>query len=171
LNMYGMSGSVFLIVAHAMATGGLFLLVGVMERNMGIKAITALGGIAKKAPFFTVYFAIMMFCIVGLPSTNGFVSELLIIFGIFKFNYIVGIVSTLTVLVAASFMLWMFQRAILQDSDNDVSKMVDLGKKEILALFPLSVLIFVMGIYPDWFLVKIEPTIQHYLVDILKVGM
>ncbi|MDD3324387.1 MAG: NADH-quinone oxidoreductase subunit M [Sulfurospirillaceae bacterium] len=171
LNMYGMSGSVFLIVAHAMATGGLFLLVGVMERNMGIKAISALGGIAKKAPFFTVYFAIMMFCIVGLPSTNGFVSELLIILGIFKFNYIVGIVSTLTVLVAASFMLWMFQRAILQDSDNDVSKMVDLGKKEILALFPLSVLIFVMGIYPDWFLAKIEPTIQHYLFDILKVGM
>jgi len=169
LNVYGMTGAAFLIIAHAMATGGLFLLVGKMEYDLGIKAIPALGGIAKKAPVFTVFFAIMLLCIVGLPGTNGFVSEFLIILGAFGFSPVAGVVSALTVLVAASFMFWLFQRAILQENNNDVSQMKDLNFKEIAGMLPLAVLIIAMGIYPDWFFYKIEPTIQHYLVDILEI--
>ena len=169
LNVNGMTGATFLIIAHAMATGGLFLLVGKMEYDLGIKSIPALGGIAKRAPLFTVYFAIMLLCIVGLPGTNGFVSEFLIILGTFGFNPVAGVISALTVLVAASFMFWMFQRAILQDSNNDVSKMKDINKKEILGMLPLACLIIAMGVYPDWFLYKIDPTIQHYLRDILEI--
>ncbi len=171
LNAYGMTGSAFLIVAHAMATGGLFLLVGSLEYNLGIRTIMGLGGIAKKAPYFTVAFALMLLCIVGLPGTNGFVSEFLIILGIFKFNHIIGVIAALTVLVAASFMFWMFQRAILVDTQNDVSAMKDLDLKEKIGIFSLGAIIIAMGIYPDWFLYKIEPTIQHYLIDILKVGV
>jgi len=169
LNAYGMTGAAFLIIAHAMATGGLFLLVGKMEYNLGIKAIPALGGIAKKAPIFTVFFAIMLLCIVGLPGTNGFVSEFLIILGAFGFSHSAGIVSAFTVLIAASFMFWMFKKAILSDSGNDVSQMKDLNFKEILGMLPLAFLIIAMGIYPDWFFYKIEPTIQHYLIDILEI--
>ena len=169
LNVYGMTGAAFLIIAHAMATGGLFLLVGRMEYHLGIKAIPALGGIAKKAPVFTVFFAIMLLCIVGLPGTNGFVSEFLIILGAFGFSPSAGIVSALTVLVAASFMFWMFQKAILSDNGNDVSQMKDLNFKEIVGMVPLAFLIIAMGIYPDWFFYKIEPTIQHYLLDILEI--
>lgn len=169
LNSYGMTGAAFLIVAHAMATGGLFLLVGKMEWNMGIRAIPALGGIATKAPIFTVFFMIMILSNVGLPGTNGFVSEFLIILGTFGFTPAAGIVSALTVLVAASFMLWMFQRAILQKTDNDTTAMVDLDKKEILGMLPLATMIIAMGVYPDWFFVKVEPTISHYLIDILGI--
>ena len=125
--------------------------------------------IAKKAPVFTVFFAIMLLCIVGLPGTNGFVSEFLIILGAFGFNPAAGIVSALTVLVAASFMFWLFQRAILQENNNDVSQMKDLSFKEFAGMLPLAVLIIAMGIYPDWFFYKIEPTIQHYLIDILEI--
>jgi NADH-quinone oxidoreductase subunit M len=169
LNAYGLTGAAFLIIAHAMATGGLFLLVGKMEYSIGIKSIPALGGIARKAPVFSVFFAIMLLCIVGLPGTNGFVSEFLIILGTFKFQPSAGVIATFTVLVAASFMFWMFQRAILQDSENDVSKMEDLNYKEILGMLPLALLILAMGIYPDYFLYKIEPTIQHYLLNILNL--
>ena len=169
LNAYGMTGALFLIIAHAMATGGLFLLVGRMEYNLKTKNISDLGGIAKQAPIFTVFFMIMLLCIVGLPGTNGFVSEFLIILGVFGMQPTAGIVSALTVLVAASFMFWMFQRAILQDTENDSSNMIDLDKKEIIGLAPIAFLIIAMGVYPDWFLFKIEPTIQHYLVDILQI--
>ena len=117
------------------------------------------------------YFAVMLLCIVGLPGTNGFVSEFFIILGAFGFSKVAGIVSALTVLVAASFMLWMFQRVVLQDSGNDVSKMRDINKKELLGMLPLAFLIIAMGIYPDWFFYKIDPTIQHYLRDILDVRM
>jgi len=171
LNMYGMTGAAFLIVAHAMATGGLFLLVGTMEHDLGIRSISGLGGIAKKAPFLAVAFALMLLSIVGLPGTNGFVSELLIIMGLFDYNNTVGVISAITVLVAASFMFWMYQRTILVKTDNDVSAMKDLDIKEIIGIFSLAIIIIAMGLYPQWFLYKIEPTIQHYLVDILKVGV
>ena len=169
LNVTGMTGALFLIIAHAMATGGLFLLVGKMEYHLGIKAIPALGGIAKKAPIFTLFFAIMLLCIVGLPGTNGFVSEFLIILGIFGFSKSAGMVSALTVLVAASFMFWVFQKAILSNSGNDVEKMRDLSIKEIIGIVPLAFLIIAMGVYPDWFFYKIEPTIEHYIFDILDL--
>lgn len=169
LNASGMTGALFLIIAHAMATGALFLLVGKLEYNTGTKNISDLGGLAKRAPIFTVYFMIMLLCIVGLPGTNGFVSEFLIILGAFGIEKSAGIVSALTVLVAASFMFWMFQRVILQDTNNDTSSMIDLNKKEILGLMPIAFLIIAMGIYPDWFFFKIEPTIQHYLVNILQI--
>lgn len=170
LNAVGMMGGAFLIVAHAISTGGLFLLVGIMERNLGIRSISALGGIAKKAPLFTFFFAIMLLCIVGIPGTNGFVAELLIIIGLFKFNMYIGIIAATTVLVAASYMFWMFQKAILENRGNDVSQMRDLDFKEVLGLLPLAGLIIGMGVYPDWFLYKVEPTIQHYLIDILHIG-
>ena len=171
LNVQGMMGSAFLIVAHAIATGGLFLLVGVMERHLGIRSLSGLGGIATKAPWFTLFFAIMLFCTVGIPGTNGFVAELLIVLGIFHYNPYLGVLSALTVLVAASYMFWVFQKAVLVKSDNDVSNMKDLTFYEILGLLPLAVLIIAMGIYPDLFLYKIEPTLQHYLIDILHVGV
>ena len=171
LNVQGMMGSAFLIVAHAIATGGLFLLVGVMERHLGIRSLSGLGGIATKAPWFTLFFAIMLFCTVGIPGTNGFVAELLIVLGIFHYNPYLGVLSALTVLVAASYMFWVFQKAVLVKSDNDVSNMKDLTLYEILGLLPLAVLIIAMGVYPDLFLYKIEPTLQHYLIDILHVGV
>jgi len=170
LNMQGLTGSAFLIVAHAIATGGLFLLVGVMQRHLGIRPLSALGGIAKRAPWFSVYFAIMLFCTVGIPGTNGFVAELLIVLGIFHYNPYLGVLAALTVLVAASYMFWVFQKAILVQSGNDVSHMRDLSLHEIVGLFPLAFLIVAMGVYPDFFLAKITPTLHYYLDTILHVG-
>ena len=74
----------------------------------------------------------MLFANVGLPGTNGFVSELLIIFGIYEFNHTLGYISALTVVVGASYMLWMFQRAILQDRPEGSATLVmrDLKIKE-----------------------------------------
>ena len=171
LNEYAMLGSLFLIIAHAMATGGLFLLVGKIHFNLRTFDISKLGGIAKKAPLFVIFFAIFLFSIVGLPGTNGFVAEFMIILGSFKRSLSVGIVSATTVIVAASFMFWMFQRAILQETPNDTSKMKDLSYYEVLGLIPIAAVIIIMGVYPDLFTLKIEPTIYYYLHDILKVGI
>ena len=171
LNEYAMLGALFLIIAHAMATGGLFLLTGKIHFYLRTFNISKLGGIARIAPLFTLFFAIFLLSIVGLPGTNGFVAEFMIILGSFKRSIPVGIVSATTVIVAASFMFWMFQRAVLQDTSNDTSKMKDLNYYEVLGLLPIAAVIIIMGIYPDLFTLKIEPTIYYYLHDILKVGM
>ncbi len=170
LNIFGVNGALYLIIAHAIATGALFLLIGIIHDETGYKTIKDLGGLAKQAPIFTTVFAIMLFANIGLPSTNGFVSELLIIFGIYEFNPILGYISAFTVIIGASYMLWMFQRAILQDKEGKVLKFRDLKIKEIVALVPLVILVFLMGIYPDIFINKFEPTVTHYLNDILHIG-
>jgi NADH-quinone oxidoreductase subunit M len=112
----------------------------------------------------------MLFANVGLPGTNGFVSELLIIFGIYEFNHTLGYISALTVIIGASYMLWMFQRAILQDRVGEPRKMRDLKIKEIIGLAPWVILVFLMGVYPEPFIDKFEPTVTHFLNDILKIG-
>ncbi len=172
LNEYGINGALYLIIAHAIATGALFLLIGLLQEETGFKTIKDLGGIAKQAPIFTFIFAIMLFANVGLPGTNGFVSELLIIFGIYEFNHTLGYISALTVIIGASYMLWMFQRAILQDrpEGSTVVKMRDLKIKEIIGLAPWVFLVFLMGFYPEVFMDKFEPTVTHYLNDILQIG-
>ncbi len=171
LNEYGINGAMFLIIAHAIATGGLFLLVGLIHDETGFKTIKDLGGLAKSAPILTFMFAIMLFANIGLPGTNGFVSELLVIFGIYEFNHTLGYISAFTVIIGASYMLWMFQRALLQDrADGIVIKMRDLKVKEIIGLTPWVILIFLMGIAPDIFIDKFEPTVTYYLHDILKIG-
>jgi NADH-quinone oxidoreductase subunit M len=172
LNEYGINGALYLIIAHAIATGALFLLVGLIHEETGFKTIKDLGGIAKQAPILTFIFAIMLFANVGLPGTNGFVSELLIIFGIYEFNHTLGYISAITVVVGASYMLWMFQRAILQDrpEGSALLKMRDLKIKEIIGLAPWVFLVFLMGLYPEIFINKFEPTVTHYLNDILHIG-
>lgn len=172
LTTYGLSGALYLIMAHAIATGALFLLVGNIQDQTGTKKIKDLGGIAKKAPILTFIFAIMLFSNVGLPGTSGFVSEFLIIFGVFEFNLYLGIISALSVIIGASYMLWMFQRAILQDRPEGSIELNirDLKIKEILALTPWVVLIFIMGIFPDIFTNIYEPTVSSYLQDILQIG-
>lgn len=170
LNVYGMMGSLFLIVAHALATGGLFLMTGFLEFHVGSKNISDLGGIAKKAPVFTTLFCVMLLCIVGLPGTNGFISEFLIVLGLFDVNIYLGMIGATTVLVAAGFMFWMFQRAILADSKNDTSMVTDLRIRHIIGLVPIALLIVAMGFYPDWFFSKVEPTVEYYLHDLLSLG-
>ena len=101
----------------------LFLLVGLMQEQTGFKTIKDLGGL-QKSTYFTFIFAIMLFANVGLPGTNGFVSELLIIFGIYEFNKGLGYVAALTVIIGATYMLWMFQRAILQDRPEGSNELV-----------------------------------------------
>ena len=171
LSVYGLSGSFYLIVAHAISTGGLFLLLGLLQYQLGTLKINQLGGIAKQAPIFTIYFAIMLFTVIGLPGTSGFISELLIIIGIYEFNTYLGFFAALSVLVAVIFMLWMFQRAILQKSENkDSLKMRDLNTKEIIGMLPWVIIVIVMGVYPEIFMNKFEATIDYYLIDILKIG-
>lgn len=167
LNVYGMMGALLLIVAHAMATGGLFLLVGHLEYHTKTKSIKALGGIAARAPLFTLYFAVFMLCIVGLPGTSGFVSELLIILGVFHVALPAGVIAGLSVLVAASFMVWMFGRVALQEAKESEKTMVDLSWGQALGLFPIAVLIVAMGLDPEWFFAKIEPTVLSYLAGIV----
>lgn len=161
-NIYGLIGSSYFIVSHALSSAALFLMVAMMYERVQTYTIDSLGGIAKVAPLFALFFAFFALSIVGVPLTAGFVAEVLIILGAFKYNIYVGFLAATSLLVAMLFMFKMIS-SVLYGAVNERTKgFSDLRVHELLALIPLALLILAMGIFPNYFIKKIEPTAKSF---------
>jgi NADH-quinone oxidoreductase subunit M len=104
-----------------------------------------------------------MLASVGLPGTNGFIGEFLIILGAVKFNVIVGVLAGTSMIIGVCYMLWMFQRVFFEKTNERTVKFKDLSSAEVLAFLPIIILIIVMGIYPQPFIKKIEPAAKNQI--------
>jgi len=161
LNMQGITGSILQMINHGIATGALFLLVGMIYERRHTRMIVDFGGIAHVMPVFATIFLIVTFASIGLPGTNGFVGEFLILLGTFKSNPVYAIIGTLGIVLAAVYMLWMVQRVFFGECTNEENrKLVDLNGREKLIAIPLVIMIFWIGIYPSTFTGKIEPSVK-----------
>ena len=165
-NQYAWSGSFYFIGTHALASAGIFFMIGMLYRRFKTVHISELGGIASQAPLFTFFFAFFALSIAGLPGTGGFVAELLIIIGAFEFNPWVGLFSALTVLSAMMFIFWMLQRTLFGTAHNSCSY-EDLSLREIILLLPLVVMLLVTGIMPSLFTPWFTPLIDNTLTSVL----
>jgi len=170
MNVQALTGSLFQIVAHATSTGVLFLFIGLMEERLGTRDIDKLGGIAYRAPVFATFFAIAMLASVGLPGTSGFIGEFLIILGAIKFNAFIGVLAGTTIIIGVCYMLWMFQRVFFEKSKEKTESFEDLTGLEIITFVPVILLIIGMGIFPQSFLSKIEPTAQQHIAQLTAVS-
>ena len=168
-NEYAWSGSLYFIGTHALASAGIFFMIGMLYSRFKSVHISDLGGIASQAPLFAFFFAFFALSIAGLPGTGGFVAELLIIIGAFKFNFWIGVFSALSVLSAILYIFWMLQRTLFGASQNSCSYK-DLSLREIILLLPLVVMLLVTGIMPSlftpWFTPLIESTLQSVLLTV-----
>ena len=129
LNMQGVGGGMLQMINHGISTGALFLIVGFIYERRHTRAIVEFGGIAKVMPVFATIFMIVTFSSVGLPGTNGFVGEFLILMGSFesKLRWF-GVFATTGVIFAAVYMLWMFQRVMFGELKNpENQKLKDLS--------------------------------------------
>ena len=167
LNLSGLQGSVIQMINHGISTGALFLIVGMLYERRHTRMIADFGGIAKVMPVFSAVFMIVTLSSIGLPLTNGFVGEFLILLGVFKANVVYAVFATTGVVLAACYMLWMYQRVIFGKVTNPANeKLTDLTAREKLILVPLVVLIFWIGIYPKPFLERIEPAVRDVLIHV-----
>ena len=167
LNTEGLEGSVIQMINHGVSTGALFLIVGMIYERRHTRLIEDFGGIAKVMPTFSAFFMIVVLSSIGLPFTNGFVGEFLILLGAFKANVTLGVLATSGVILAACYMLWMYQRVIFGKVTNPENEnLKDLTPREKLILVPLVILIFWIGIYPKPFFERIEPAVKQILVHI-----
>jgi NADH-quinone oxidoreductase subunit M len=115
-------------------------------------------------PVFSVFFMIVALSSIGLPLTNGFVGEFLILLGTFKANVTYAVLAASGVILAACYMLWMLQRVIFGKITQTVNENLhDLYGREKLVLIPLVLLIFWIGIYPKPFFVRMEPAVKNIL--------
>ncbi len=163
-NVPGVNGSVLQMVNHGISTGALFLLVGMLYERRHTRLIADYGGIAKPMPVFAAFFGVVTMSSIGLPMLNGFVGEFLILLGTFLANPVVGAIATSGVVLAAAYMLWMFRRVMFGPVVHAENRsLIDLGLREKVVMIAMVVPILSIGVYPDTFLRRIEPSVMELL--------
>lgn len=163
LNVQGMEGGIIQMLNHGIVTGGLFLGVGAIYDRTHTRQIADYGGVASVMPVYSAIFIIFTFAAIGLPATNGFVGEFLILLGGFKANQWAGVLSTSGVIIGAGYMLWLYQRVFFMETGPKVAGLTDINGRELAALLPMVALIFWIGVTPGDFLGFIHESVRHLL--------
>jgi len=167
LNVEGATGAIYQMLNHGLSTGMLFLVVGILYERSHTRLIKDFGGLSKQMPVFSAFFLVALLSSAGLPGLNGFVGEITCFFGIFAANKTFAILSVSTVILAAAYLLWMFERVMHGPITNEkILSYKDVNKREIVYLVPIVVLMFWMGLYPQPFLRKIEPSVARAIAGI-----
>ncbi len=149
LNVEGISGSVFLMIAHGVVSGALFLLVGVIYDRRHTKLMSEFGGLAHVMPRYATIFGLMLMASVGLPLTINFVGEFLSLLGFYQQSHILTLLAGTAIIVGAIYMLAAYKKMFFGDVTKEENKnLPDVNKRELLALIPLSIITIWLGIYP-----------------------
>ncbi|MBK8256015.1 MAG: NADH-quinone oxidoreductase subunit M [Polyangiaceae bacterium] len=165
----GMQGAVLQMVNHGISTGALFMLVGVIYDRRHTREVGDFGGIAKVMPVYATIFVIVTFSSIGVPGTNGFVGEFMIISGTFvserlaNFSGIHTVGAAAGVILAAVYMLGVVEKVFFGPLSNPKNKhLPDLTVRESLALAPLVLMIFVIGFAPNLFLDRMKASVDAF---------
>ena len=164
MTQQGIEGSIFQMISHGLVSAALFLSVGVIYDRMHTRLISQYGGIVSIMPKYAVVLMIFTLGAIGLPGTSGFIGEFLILMGTFKKNFLVATIASLGVILAAAYMLWLYKRVVFGKLINDnLKKMVDLKKTEILILWSLAVPTILFGFYPEPLINTIEVSVSNLI--------
>jgi NADH-quinone oxidoreductase subunit M len=168
LTLQSVQGALLVMINHGLSTGALFFLVGMLYERRHSRLIEAYGGIAKVVPMLATVLTIVSLSSIGLPGTNGFVGEFLVLIGAFRTYPVAAGIATTGVIVAAAYLLWALQRVIFNQLDKaENEKMPDLSTRELIVLVPILAAIFWIGLYPKPILRRMEPAAQHF-IDTVK---
>jgi NADH-quinone oxidoreductase subunit M len=160
-NLQGIEGGILQMINHGVSTGALFLIVGILYERRHTRLIEEFGGLSKVLPVYATIFLIVTLSSIGLPGTNGFVGEFLILLGAFKATKVLTVFAATGVILAAVYMLWMFQRVMFGKVTNEKNlRLRDLNGREVAYLLPLLVMVFWIGVYPQTFLRKMDASVS-----------
>jgi len=160
----GLNGAMFVMLAHGVATGGLFMLAGIIYERRHTYEIAEFGGLATPMPKYATFFLVTVLASVGLPMMNGFIGEFLVLSGAFQARPVYGILAATGVIWSACYLLWMYQRVFYGKVTHEVnSTLPDLDLREKWALAPIAVAALVMGVAPIMWLNAIDPAVQAAL--------
>ena len=170
LTEQGIQGSIIQMVNHGLSTGALFLIVGMVYDRRHTREISEFGGLGKVVPVFATFFMIISLSSIGLPGLNGFIGEFLILLGSFNSPFLnpwFTVISATGVILAAVYLLWMYQRVVFGKVTNKANeKLSDLSKREIAVLLPVIIFIIWIGVYPNTFLRQTSATAKHIITKV-----
>jgi NADH-quinone oxidoreductase subunit M len=163
-NTQGMAGGILQSINHGLSTGALFLAVGMLYERRHTREISEFGGLAETLPWFAALFMIVCLSSIGLPGLNGFIGEFLVLLGAFRVAPIVSAIAATGVILAAIYLLWMYQRVMFGPITNEKNRgLPDISKREFWTLAPVIVFIIWIGVYPNTFLRKLDASVSELL--------
>jgi len=167
LNPPGLSGALLQMVNHGLSTGALFLLVGMLYERRHVREISEFGGLAHVMPRYTALFLIAVLGSVGLPALNGFVGELLILLGAFRYDPWLGVPAAAGVILGAVYLLSMVRRVFFGPVTREANrKLLDLGAREKLVAVALALPMFWIGLYPMPLLTAVDRAVSDLIARV-----
>ncbi|OHD99673.1 MAG: NADH-quinone oxidoreductase subunit M [Sulfurimonas sp. RIFCSPHIGHO2_12_FULL_36_9] len=161
LNVEGITGSIFLMIAHGVVSGALFFLVGVIYDRRHTKYMSEFGGLASVMPRYATIFGIMLMASVGLPLTINFVGEFLSLLGFYKQSHTLTLLAGMAIIVGAIYMLSAYKKMFFGVVTKDENRnLPDVNKRELVALIPLTIITIWLGIYPKVLLEPINTSVE-----------
>ena len=162
--LQSVQGALVIMLSHGLSTGALFFLIGILYERRHTRLIGAFGGLARVMPFFGAVLTLVALSSIGLPGTNGFIGEFLVLLGSFGRHPVAVAIGATGVIFAAAYLLWALQRILYGALDKpENEKLRDLSPREFAVLAPLVAGILWIGLYPGPILRRMEPAARHYL--------
>lgn len=169
-NTAGLEGAIVQMISHGFVSGAMFLCIGVLYDRMHTRHIDDYGGVVNVMPRFVTLFLLFSMANSALPGTSGFVGEFSVILGAVQHNFWVGLLAAISLILAASYSLWMLKRIAFGPVTNDkVGAMSDLSSREFFILGVLAIMVLFMGLYPKPFTdvmhVSVDALLQHVSIS------
>ena len=175
LNVQGVQGAVYQMLAHGISTGGLFLIVGMLSDRRHTKLIAEYGGLKAVTPKLVAAFLLVTLASIALPGMNGFIGEFLILLGSFQSTHIshwFAVVAATGVILSAVYMLWMFQRVNYGPITNPKNAgLRDLSPREWVVIVPIIAMAILMGVMPGIFLKPMEASVRKVVEHVVGANV
>ncbi|HLL41982.1 MAG TPA: proton-conducting transporter membrane subunit, partial [Segetibacter sp.] len=165
-NATGMQGVIFQMFAHGVNIIGLWIVVDVIEQQMGTRKFSELGGLAQKAPALAILFVIMAFANIALPLTNSFVGEFLMFNSVFHHSKILGAVAAISIILAAVYTLWMVQKIFYGEVRGAEEIHLKVPSNTRLMLVILVAVVLIFGVYPQPMINLTSDTVTKIIAQI-----
>ena len=165
-NQQGIEGSILQMFSHGLISAALFLCVGVLYDRTKSRLIKSYGGVVYTLPKYSFLFMVFALATLGLPGTSGFVGEFLVLVGVFKVNFLVAILASFGVILAAAYILWLYKRVIFGKLENiQLKNIKDVNIYEGSMLIILSIAVIFFGFYPEPLLETIKVSVDNLIYN------
>jgi len=162
-----LSGSIYQIISHGFISAALFICVGAIYDRYRTKQISDLSGLLSQMPIYSWYFVFFALANCGLPGTSSFVGELLIIMSAYKANFVYAFFASTTLIISAVYSLWLIKRVVYGEAKISMKNNIDANITEKILLFSLAIIVLVLGVYPDYIINFINPSLQGITDNII----
>jgi NADH-quinone oxidoreductase subunit M len=164
LTVQSVQGALMVMINHGISTGALFFMIGMIYERRHTRLIDSYGGIARVVPMFAALLTIVTLSSIGVPGTNGFVGEFLVLIGSYRTQPIAAVIASTAVIVSAAYLLWAIQRILFNPLDKPENEHIsDLNRRELALMAPIVAAIIWLGVYPAPVLRRMQPAAERFV--------